>query len=422
MGRHGGEPPDELGRHLVDPVCVLDRDHGRRRRQRGHQLDRGVRDALAPEPRLEHRELGGVGDLDVERGREQRERFLELRRLALHEVAQRFDDVRRGVVEAGQRAEESRRGPVRAARQVGLARDGRDLQARGLGEQLVEQARLAGAGVADQLDDPARAVDRGRERPVEQRELVVATDERQHRRPLGLSGSRRPALGRLLPERDRVHRLRLALDRQRGELRGLERRARARHEVGGGEDLPRFRGGHEPRREVDGVAHHGVRPPVPRTDLTGEHVTAVHADPDRQRELRVLQAPHRAEHPALVVAVRDGHAGREDDLPAVAIDVGGEERDALRVGGCLRRVHELVDRTRSRTRARRRDEVVDAVEVHEADGRGAVLRFDRPVTQVLAQRDRHRGRDVGLARRTGLSVDLVRAGRPRAAGSRDPGA
>ena len=79
--------------------------------------------------------------------------------------------------------------------------------------------------------------------------------------------------------------------------------------VVGGDDLAGHGLGHEPGREVHGVAHHGVGAPVPGADLTGEDVAAVDADANRQRQRLVDDAADGTQHASLVVAARHGHAG-----------------------------------------------------------------------------------------------------------------
>ena len=68
------------------------------------------------------------------------------------------------------------------------------------------------------------------------------------------------------------------------------------------------------------------------------------------------------------------HAGDEDDLAAVVVDVGAEERDLVLVGDALRGADELVAARRPATSAPSlREQLVGAVEVQERDRRLAVL-------------------------------------------------
>ena len=76
----------------------------------------------------------------------------------------------------------------------------------------------------------------------------------------------------------------LALDEQR-LLLGRVDRLRAVEDVGGGEDVAGLRARGESRREVDGVAHHGVRAPRRAADVAGEDVAAVHACAERQADV-----------------------------------------------------------------------------------------------------------------------------------------
>ena len=55
-------------------------------------------------------------------------------------------------------------------------------------------------------------------------------------------------------------------------------------------------------REVDGVAHDGVRAPRDRTDVAGEDLAAIDAGAERQVDLGRHDLAQRTQHPLVVVA------------------------------------------------------------------------------------------------------------------------
>ena len=114
-----------------------------------------------------------------------------------------------------------RRRGVRLADRVLVAHPGRFLA------QRIEEARLADARFADDLDQASRARARRGERLAHRRELGRAADQRQL---LQRFLSRPRTLG--AAERPRLNRLRLALDRERRELGRLEQRVRVVEHVG----------------------------------------------------------------------------------------------------------------------------------------------------------------------------------------------
>ncbi len=111
---------------------------------------------------------------------------------------------------------------------------------------------------------------------------------------------------------------------------------------------PRLRLRHQPCREVHRVAHDRVRASVGRTDVAGEHGATVHADVDRKRQAALHDRAQREQHALLVVAGDLRRAGGQDQLAAVDVDVGGEERDVLRLGGALDDRQQLLKRARPR--------------------------------------------------------------------------
>ena len=96
------------------------------------------------------------------------------------------------------------------------------------------------------------------------------------------------------------------------------------------------------------------------------------------------------EHALLVVAGGRRSAGRKDDLAAIAIDIGSEERHAVAVGRFLYVAHQLLQRECSRPHPLLGDEQVHAVVVEESHRYLAMLRLDeaRPEVRADGTRDR----------------------------------
>ena len=119
-----------------------------------------------------------------------------------------------------------------------------------------------------------------------------------------------------------------------------------------------------------------------------KHRALVHADPDADRRIVVEDPAKGQQHPLLVVADRPRRAGREDQLPAVDIDIGAEETHAVLVHGGLCDGDELVQIVGDRGGILRTEQRIGAVEVDERDRDLAMLGFPDRRQQRLA--DRHR--------------------------------
>ena len=91
-----------------------------------------------------------------------------------------------------------------------------------------------------------------------------------------------------------------------------------------------LRAGGEPRREVDGVAHDGVRPPRRAADVAGEDVPAVHARAQRKADVGRDDVAERAQHSFLVLPGARRRAAREVELDRVHVDVRLEPRERRR--------------------------------------------------------------------------------------------
>src|SRR5207244_4208648 len=208
-------------------------------------------------------------------------------------------------------------GEERRRRLVFLAAGRQLLEADRRRAQFLDEARLADAGLADELDDPARAAARLLDRRTQHRELLVAPDERQLRR-------RRLLLElEQLAEPEGIDRTLLALHEERLRLR-VEARARALQHLGARKDLAGLRARRKPRCGVDRVAHDRVRAAELRADRAREDGSAVYARREGDRDAGVEDRAHRAQHPLLLAARAHRRTRDEIDLAAVAVDVGFE--------------------------------------------------------------------------------------------------
>src|SRR4030095_8850248 len=116
-----------------------------------------------------------------------------------------------------------------------------------------------------------------------------------------------------------------------------------------------------------------VGPSIGGSDVPRKHMALVHADAYRKGRVGVHDGRQAEQHPAVVVTEGGRGARHQDDLASIVIDVGAEERDAVRLRGSLCTGHQLVQSGREDVDAMRYDKLVDAVEVDEGYRRGPVL-------------------------------------------------
>ena len=175
------EMEEEPVRGVIHPVRVLDDDQRRHHQHPEQELLDRLEDALAAEGGLDLLALRRRRDLGVERDRQQGEQGHELGHHGLDPRRQARAGLLRalGVGDAGERPQQ------RAEREVGHG-DGVLVAARGEVRepdrqrlQLLDEPRLADAGLADQLGDLALAHARRIDGCAQLGELLLAADDRQ---------------------------------------------------------------------------------------------------------------------------------------------------------------------------------------------------------------------------------------------------
>ena len=276
---------------------------------------------------------------------------------------------------------------VRRRRVVVAARAAEDGGRRRGSQQLRDQTALADTGLPDDLDEAARAGRGAGEGLPQHVQLGLPPHERRGRATVLLRAQHRT-------DARRADRLALALDEERLERVGGEAGRRALERRGRGEHLPVGGLAHDARRQVHRVALDRVGPPERGAEVAGEHVAAVHADPQGQHPGAVHDGADGAQHALLVASAAARRARDEHDLAAVAVDVGLEEGHVVLGGRPLDVADALVERLGDGGRPGGAGEVVRAPEAHEGDGDRAVLGL-----ALLGQHLRpHRAREELLQR------------------------
>ena len=279
VGRDRGQ---QVRRRLVHQLGVLEREQRALGHDCAQEVDHGLVQARATEVVAEgvdlrralHRGVGGRGH---ERQPRDQRRIVgggQLAEAAGHHLG--------GVLPLGadQLAEHVAEGDVRRRRREGLPRRAREPEVLAPLEDLIEEPGLPEPRLGLQHDGAPAIAPRVVHRGPEHAHLVDPAGEGELLGGRVLRAAERDAHG------PRLHRLGLALDHEGLELDRLEpgggpveHRARSRR------SSPRVGLRHQPRGQVHGVAHHGVGPPVLRTDVAGEHRAVV--DPDAHGESRV---------------------------------------------------------------------------------------------------------------------------------------
>jgi len=200
-------------------------------------------------------------------------------------------------------------------------------------DELVEQPRLADAGIAGDEEDAAAAV---------RRALVGAAQPPQ----LGLASAQRGeaahprdfeprAAADLAGDGVGAHGLALALDRELAEVLQEKEAVGEPVRLHGGHDLARLRQIEHARGQVRRVADGGVV--HPEVAANGAHDDEAGVDPDTDAELHTVRAPHVSAQGVETLLDRQG--GAERALSVVLVGDGGAEERHHAVA------EELVDRS-----------------------------------------------------------------------------
>ena len=359
----------QADRGAVQPVRVLDQ-HQHRPGRRG-DVDQAAQRAGHPrrgELGVERIGLLGRRVLDAEGDADQGQPGLEIRVELADAVGERSGDVV-GVVQVRQDgcAQPAAHRHVRGARGVRAALDRQDVHVRRRLADGADQARLADPGLADQLDQAPIAGSGSVERRVQNAQLLLAADQGSHRGALARSGAGRRADGL------GVDRGGLALGLERLDRGALEVVADPAQDRRGGEHRARLGVRHHPRGEVHRVAHQRPDPAGGLADVGAEHRAAVDSGADLERPVTADDVPERVEHPVVVVGRGDRGAGAQDQLAAVAVDVGGDVGDLPLSARSRGRADDLGQDLGKRLRPAAREQPVGSSELDERDGHVAVL-------------------------------------------------
>ena len=196
----------------------------------------------------------------------------------------------------------------------------------------------------------------------------------------------------------------LSLDGERFELRRSKTPVDVVEQRLGRDDLPRVAATHDARREVGGVAHDRVGPAVVGADVDGEGAAPVDAGAHHERALHGDRVAQDEQDPLLVALAEPGRTRDEEDLAAVGVDIGGEERHAMSDAGALRGGHHCFHRGGDGVRSLVLEQLVGATHLDEGQACDPVLAVLAAAAEVLAQhcgdaepgdlvRDRARARD-----------------------------
>jgi len=142
-------------------------------------------------------------------------------------------------------------------------------------------------------------------------------------------------------------------------------------------------------------------------------VAAVHPELKGQRQVGVGDPAQCPQHPPLVVLAGMRHAGAQEELAAVAVDVGREEGHALVCEDGLERGERRSERLGDRVRTLLVQQRVGSGEANEGDAGDAVLRLGWTRLEHPAER-------AGEETAQGLALDLALGKRLPGPGVRPP--
>ena len=134
---------------------------------------------------------------------------------------------------------------------------------------------------------------------------------------------------------------------------------------------------HQPGGQVHRIAHHGVHTTIIGADRPCEHMTGVDTDRERQLDSGIEQAASGAQHAAFAVLGSIWCAGREDQLAAVAGDVGRDQADAGLGGSPGACFDQGLQSSMQFVGALIVEHRVGVAEVHEPDRDATMFGFDR---------------------------------------------
>ncbi len=121
---------------------------------------------------------------------------------------------------------------------------------------------------------------------------------------------------------------------------------------------------HDPGGQVHRIADHSEGTAEGGANVAREGGAAVDADLYRDRREPIDDRAHRPQHPFLVGPRGRRRTGREDDLAAIAIDIGGKERDTELVRGLLGDCDQRVELVAQRIAPVSAYHLVRSVELH----------------------------------------------------------
>ena len=394
----------QLARRLVDPVEVLDhKEHGTV--QDGvEEVDDDVVDACPPELRVDGVGIRGRCDVGAERHSEQWEHGEEVRsRLPDHLVEQLTGDEWIGAdVHARARPQQRSKDAVGRRRAVRRAGALEDPQAFCRCPGGIEEARLADAGTARQDDHRTELADGVGEHV----ELGLTPDQRRAARVA-------PNLVRGCVHLVGDDRFALSLHQERLEFLADEHGARVADDGGDGDHVTIFRFAEHAGGSVHRVAHERVRAAVLAAEEAGEHAAGLDTLAEDEGRLQCRQLQRGVQERVAGITEVHRRSGTQDELDAVARDVGVEIGDAERRSDALDVVDESMERLGHRSRTVTADESGDAHDHQEPDADEAVLPTgSRECGQLFDDRLRDVGREILATEVAVLRTARLVAGRP----------
>ena len=385
---HAAELGEQLVGGLIQPVGILDEHNARAGQNRGHEVDHDFSDLHRPVLGVDPGNLGRLGNLGVEHDGNQRRPGHQAWCYALQPLDEGIARRLAGQVPVDPRhvAQQDPHREVGARPGVEPTAGSRQVDVRVLAEQLLDEPGLADTGLAHEIDHAAIAAARSVERDPQLFQLRLATHERDQCRVVGSEAVVR--LDQVADDR-RVDGSGLALHLERLECGQLERCRRGVEDRLAGDELARRGLLHEPRSEVDGVAHHREGPALWRPQVTHEDRAPVHAGTDRQSDVGRHDRRQRPQRCVLVLASGPRRTGGQDHLAATGVDVACQPVRAVTLGRLVHHTGERLQSSLGLGRPVLAKDLVQPTEEDERHGDRTVLGdhacrglFEQPVRQV----------------------------------------